>query len=115
MSGLNGTVLTLTFTGTNAAPGEEYYSLADGIWTLTTDLSLLNGVGGGSNPDVTNNIRRLFGDVNGTGTVDGGDFGSTFGLNDQDSSFNAQFDVNADGSINGGDFGPFGSRFGTGL
>ena len=67
---------------------------------------------------MTNNIRRLFGDVNGTGTVDGGDFGlfgSTFGLNDQDPSFNAQFDVNADGSINGGDFGPFGSRFGTGL
>jgi len=118
VAGINSNVITLTFTGTNNIPGEEFYSLADGIWTLTTDLSLLNGVGGASNPAVTNNIRRLFGDVNGTGTVDGGDFGlfgSTFGLNDQDPSFNAQFDVNADGSINGGDFGPFGSRFGTGL
>ena len=119
VSGLNGTILTLTFTGTNATPGEEYLSLADGIWALTTDLTKVHtSSGAGTGSGVTNNIRRLFGDVNGTGTVDGGDFGlfgSTFGLNDQDPSFNAQFDVNADGSINGGDFGPFGSRFGTGL
>ena len=119
VAGVGTTMLTLTFTGTNATPGVEYFSLADGIWTLTTDLTKVhNAWGVGTGSGTTNNIRRLFGDVNGTGTVDGGDFGlfgSTFGLNDQDPSFNAQFDVNADGSINGGDFGPFGSRFGTGL
>jgi len=119
VTGQGTTSLILTFTGTNSTLGEEYYSLADGIWALTTNLTKVHTNGGvGVGSGVTQNIRRLFGDVNGTGTVDGGDFGlfgSTFGLNDQDPSFNAQFDVNADGCINGGDFGPFGSRFGTGL
>jgi len=119
VSGLGTNVLTLTFEGTDSTPGVEFHSLADGIWTLTTDLTKVHSSdGAGEGSADTNNIRRLYGDANGTGTVDGGDyglFGSTFGLNDQDPSFQAQFDANSDGSINGGDFGPFGSRFGTGL
>ena len=117
--GLDTNVLTLSFPGQEFTPGVEFNSLADGIWSLTTDMTKIHAAGGvGTGNAVTNNIRRLFGDVNGTGTVDGGDFGlfgSTFGLNSQDPSFNPLFDVNGDGSINGGDFGPFGSRFGTGL
>ena len=59
-------------------------------------------------------LRRLFGDSNADGTVDGtdfGDFGSVFGQ----TLANSPFDVNADGAVDGTDFGQFGARFGVTL
>jgi YD repeat-containing protein len=111
------TTLTLTFTD---ASGVEFGSLADGIWTLTTDLTkvktALNVAGSGT--ATTQNIRRLFGDANGDGFVDGadlGDLGATFGLGEGDDGFNFLLDANGDGFVDGADLGDFGARFGTGL
>jgi len=116
LSSLGAGVIELTFVGTQ---GVEFRSLHTGIWTLSIDMTKVhNGAVRGTGVVTVGNIRRLFGDVNGNGLVDGGDFGqfgSAFGLNREDPSFNEQFDANDDGNINGGDFGPFGSRFGTGL
>lgn len=57
------------------------------------------------------NLRRLFGDGDGTGTVDGVDFaafGTLFGQTLPDSPF----DFDADGAIDANDFAAFGGRFG---
>ena len=73
------TVTTLTFGGSNTDIG----SLADGKWTLLIQAGAI--VSGGT-PMAGNysqgNIKRLFGDVNNDGTVDGTDFanfGNAFG------------------------------------
>ena len=82
--------------------------LADGRWRLAIPslgyLSALN--------DPT--LRRLFGDSNNDGTVDGtdfGNFGSVFGQ----TLANSSFDFNGDGTVDGTDFGQFGTRFGITL
>ncbi len=102
-------VLTLTFdtNGFASAPGVEFGSLADGRWQLAIPsagyTSALNDA----------NLRRLFGDVNGDGTVDGPNdfaaFGTVFGT----TAFGSPFDFNNDGTIDGSnDFAQFGARFG---
>lgn len=117
VSGSGTSTLTLTFTGSS---GVEFGSLADGIWTLTTDLTKVknsNNVAG-SGTTTTQNIRRLFGDVNGDGTVDGtdfADFGNAFGQSFGEPGFLAAVDFDANNTIDGTDFGEFGNRFGTTL
>ncbi len=101
--------LTLTFQNiTNA--GVEFGSLSDGRWQLAIPLlsftSPLNGT----------DLRRLFGDINGDGTVDGPNdfaaFGAVFGT----TAPGNPFDFNNDGTIDGStDFAQFGSRFGVTL
>jgi hypothetical protein len=114
------TVATLTFSGT----GTEFGSLVDGVWNLTVVASKVT-VGG---QEMTSNyvtpssgvsrIHRLFGDINGDGTVEGGDFSvfsSTFNLSSMDAGFIAAFDFNADDTVEGGDFSVFSARFNTSL
>ncbi len=99
------TSITLTFSNANGDPvsaGVEYGSLSDGRWTLTIP-SLSH----------SSSLHRLFGDINGDGTVDGpNDFaaiGAVFGKTIVDSPF----DFNNDGLIDGpNDFAAFGARFG---
>jgi len=97
---------TLTFENAFAAPvsdGVEYGSLSDGRWRVVIPYLSF----------VSLDFHRLFGDINGDATVDGGSdfsaFGSEFGL----SLVGSPFDFNADGVIDGGtDFAAFGERFG---
>ncbi len=110
-----GTLATLTFSGANT----EFGSLADGIWTLTVNAANAVSLGGTPLDEnyVEGGIKRLFGDINGDGTIDGSTdfagFGSVFGLSSGAPSFNAAFDFNGDGTIDGStDFAQFGARFG---
>lgn len=108
---LTGTVsaLTLTFDNANGAAitqGVENGSLADGRWQIT-----IPAIGYSSTLNDPN-IRRLFGDGDGNGTVDGADFslfGSSFAQNID------PFDFDANGTVDGIDFAQFGSRFGVSI
>ena len=103
--------IDLTFSNADLSavtPGVESGSLADGRWQLAIPsasfVSTLNDPA----------LRRLFGDSNNDGTVDGtdfGDFGTAFGL----TVANSPFDFNADGTVDGTDFAEFGNRFGVTL
>ena len=99
--------ITLTFANTVNA-GVENGSLADGRWRLAIPSasfqSTLN--------DPT--LRRLFGDSNNDGTVDGTDFGD-FGAVFAQTVTNSPFDSNADDTVDGTDFAQFGARFGVTL
>jgi hypothetical protein len=109
-SGLVSSV-TLTFDNADGSPVTaevEDGSLADGRWQLAIpNASFQSGLN-----DPT--LRRLFGDTNNDGTVDGtdfGDFGTVFGA----TLANSPFDFNTDGTVDGTDFGEFGTRFGLTL
>jgi hypothetical protein len=109
-SGLVSSV-TLTFDNADGSPistGVEDGSLADGRWQLSIPyLSYSTSL---NDP----NLRRLFGDSNNDGTVDGTDFaafGSAFGQ----TLANSPYDFNGDGTVDGTDFAQFGDRFGSTL
>ena len=120
------TVVTLdNYGGGNAT---QFGSLADGRYTLTAIASQLSfagqpldGNGDGFAGDNytfgdTQNLYRMFGDVNGDQTVNGLDFGffrNAFGTQVGDPNYLRFLDFNGDGVINGFDFGQFRTRFGT--
>ncbi|CAN5546274.1 hypothetical protein BH11PLA2_BH11PLA2_25390 [soil metagenome] len=103
------TSVTLTFDNANGdaiTAGVEYGSLSDGRWQLA--IPSLNYTSALNDP----NLRRIFGDANLDGTVNGSDlvlFGNAFGSN------NPVFDYNADGTVNGSDLVVFGNHFGITL
>ena len=103
--------VTLTFDNADGSPmsaGVENGSLADGRWQLS--IPYLNYTSPLNDP----NLRRLFGDSNNDGTVDGtdfADFGTAFGQ----TVANSPFDFNGDGTVDGTDFAEFGTRFGMTL
>lgn len=112
-----GNKATLTFTGSS---GVDFGSLADGIWTLTTDMTKVSNSSSvaGTGTAVTNHIRRLYGDIDFNGVVsltDFAEFGNTFGLSTGDVGFNAQLDFDNNGVISLTDFAEFGNRFGSSL
>ncbi len=92
----------------------EYGSLGDGRYRL--EIAGAGGSGYTSNPtNPSEQIRRLFGDINGDGTVNGSvdfaGFGTVFGTN---VPLGNPFDFNQDGTIDGTtDFAQFGARFGV--
>jgi hypothetical protein len=108
------TVATLTFGGANTTAG----SLDDGNWTLTIDHTKVQSASGAAPmaADFTQvNIKRLYGDVNGDGAVNGLDlalFRSAFGTAAGDANYLAYLDYNGDGVINGLDLAQFRTRFG---
>lgn len=118
VTGSGTSVITLTFTGVS---GVSFGSLNSGIWTLTVENTLVTAISGGPimTADYTNsNIKRLFGDSNNDGFIDGTDegaFGSTFGSSTLDAFYDATFDVNNDGFIDGTDESEFGATFGYNL
>ena len=113
--------VTLTFSnadGSGLTAGVEYGSLADGEWQLA--IPSVGYTSAANNPT----LHRLFGDINGDGTVTaGGDqivfdstFGTTYDPNNPNNGYNAAFDFNDDGTITaGGDQTPFNARFGVTL
>jgi autotransporter-associated beta strand protein len=121
-SGANGRILvsstsgiassiTLTFDNADGSPvtaGVEYGSLADYRWQLA--IPSQNYTSTLNDP----NLRRLFGDFNNDGTVDGTDFGN-LGTAFGQTVANSPFDYNVDGTVDGTDFAEFGTRFGVTL
>jgi hypothetical protein len=109
ISPASGTVSNITLTFTNVVnAGVESRSIADGRWQLAVVPASFTSTAG----DPT--LRRLYGDNNNDGTVDGtdfGNFGSVFGQ----TLANSTFDFNGDGTVDGTDFGQFGTRFGLTL
>jgi hypothetical protein len=103
------TVATLSLGGTNL----DYGSLRDGVWNLNIlGANVVHTISGLAMANISIVVKRLFGDGNGDGTVDAGDFalfGAAFGF-----SSNA-FDFEANGTIDATDFAQFGSRFGITL
>jgi predicted outer membrane repeat protein len=101
--------IILTFVNANGAAitsGVEYGSLTDGRWELAIASSGYNSTTSGVNPAM---LRRLYGDTQNDGTVDGTDlvvFGNAFG------TANVQLDFDANGTIDGADLSQFGNRFG---
>jgi uncharacterized protein (TIGR03118 family) len=123
-----GTVVTLSFIGGAVDPSFlNNPSLADGRYTLTVlsgqvggTNGALDGDGNGAGGDnlvlagnPANGLFRLFGDVNGDGSVNGTDF-AFFRLVFGSTTFPnlSPFDFNADGDVNGADFAQFRTRFG---
>ena len=107
---------TITLTFQNVA-GIDFTSLSDGVWSLDTDLTkVLNGVNlAGTGTATTANIRRLFGDTNGDGSVsfdDYADFDLTFGLSFPDVGYLDAVDFNNDDSISFDDYAAFDLNFG---
>ncbi len=117
----SGTLVTLDFTGGPL----DFGSLSDGTYTLTVLAAQVNGGNFDGNGDLTpgdnytlvgnatNKLFRLFGDINGDGTVDGStdfaQFGAVFGT----SVAGSPFDFDANGVIDGStDFAQLGARFG---
>jgi hypothetical protein len=103
--------VTLTFDNADGSPasaGVENGSLADGRWQLA--IPYLNYTSPLNDP----NLRRLFGDSNNDGIVDGTDF-AAFGAAFGQTVANSPFDFNNDGTIDGTDFAAFGNRFGATL
>jgi hypothetical protein len=120
---LSGNTVTLTFSGGPV----EFGSLADGRYTLTAratqigaDGLQLDGNGDGTAGDdyvlvgdpTTNKLFRLFGDADGSGTVDALDFGAFLGAF---GTANPNFDFDNGGAVDALDFGQFLQRFGTGI
>jgi photosystem II stability/assembly factor-like uncharacterized protein len=103
--------LTLTFDNANGAAttaGVENGSLADGRWQMA--IPSLGYTSTLNDPS----LRRLFGDFNNDGTVDGTDF-AAFGTAFGQTAANSPFDINGDGTVDGTDFAQFGTRFGLTL
>jgi parallel beta-helix repeat protein len=118
------TSVTLTFT--TGGPSVEFGSLADGRYTLQvgdlgsvtrSDGLTLDGDGDGqpggtytmTGDPATNTLFRLYGDINGDGTVSASDFiqfRQFFG------GTNSDFDFDGDGSVSASDFIQFRLRFG---
>jgi hypothetical protein len=116
---VNGNSVTLTFTGGPL----DFGSLADGRYTLTAFAAFINGgnfdgnadgapgddyvlVGG---PGTAPNLFRLYGDVNGDGTVSASDF---IAFRQNFGGYLFAFDFDGDGAVAASDFVQFRLRFG---
>lgn len=108
--------LVLTFDNadsSNITAGVEYGSLADGRWQLAIPAASFISVE--PIPPTPPQLRRLFGDFDNNGTVDGADFanfGIVFGTNALASD---AFNYDANTTIDGADFSEFGARIGLTL
>ena len=92
-------------------------SLDDGVYTVTVyAAAVIDGSGnslGGSNYSLT--FHRLFGDINGDGTVNSADyfqFKKAFGSKAGSALYAAGFDFDANGTINSADYFKFKANFG---
>lgn len=92
----------------------------DGVYQFTIHAAMVTNAYGTAlaGGDQTKSFRKLFGDVNGDGRVNGADyfqFSSAFGSKSGDGRFRSFFDYNHDGRINSFDYLMFSNNFGKGL
>jgi hypothetical protein len=117
VNGSGQTVATLTFSGANTVSGSG--SLNDGNWTLTVNHAAVNNLGTPMAADYTqSNIKRLFGDFDGSGTVNAFDYGhfrQAYGSSSTDAAYLAFFDYDASTAINAFDYGQFRLRLGLSM
>ncbi len=109
-----GKVLTLTFTGSSIIGG----SLADGRYTLSYAGSSLLTAGTAGQTNETLYLWRLFGDLNGTASVNAADlaaFNKTMNSRKGMSNYSVYFDCNEDGLIVNTDQTAFTQRYGTSI
>jgi hypothetical protein len=113
---INGlTLATLTFSGANTSGG----SLNDGNWTLAVNHAAvtINGTQMSSDYSQTN-IKRLYGDFDGSGTVNALDYGHfrlAYGSASTDAAYLAFLDYDGSGAINAFDYGQFRLRYGSSI
>jgi hypothetical protein len=122
VSSEGGKTWTVSFVGGNPfvqlnAGGAFTGSLADGVYTLSVDASKITagGVPMATNASLT--FHRLFGDINGSKTVNNADFGAfrnTFSRSAGQAGFDASFDLDGNGTVSNLDFAQFRNRFGRG-
>jgi hypothetical protein len=114
------TIAKLSFSG----PLTDSGSLIDGSYTLTVFSSQVSAGGsafdgnldGSPGGDLSLNLFRLFGDVNGDKTVNITDltaFRNAFGTTTSDANYSPFLDFNGDGVINLTDLTQFRNRFGV--
>ncbi len=109
-----GKVLTLTFTGSSIIGG----SLADGRYTLVYGGTTLLGAGTAGQTDETKYLWRLFGDLNGTASVNAADltaFNKAYNSRKGMSNYSVYFDYNEDGVIVNADQTAFTQHYGTSI
>ncbi len=109
-----GKVLTLTFTGSSIIGG----SLADGRYTLMYGSTTLLAAGTAGQTDETKYLWRLFGDLNGTASVNAADltaFNKAYNSRKGMSNYSVYFDYNEDGLIVNADQTAFTQRYGTSI
>jgi fibronectin type 3 domain-containing protein len=108
-----GITWVISFSGAGVTHG----SIADGVYDLTVHSGLVldaasNAMTGG---DQTFAFHRLFGDIDGNGTVNSADyfkFKAAFGAGTGSSLYNAAFDYDGNGTINSADYFKFKANFG---
>lgn len=117
-----GKTWVFTFVGGNpfmqTSNGNNTGSLVDGTYRLDIDPAKVtaNGVAMAAPAEMT--FHRLFGDVQGSKTVNTADFGAfrlALGKTAGQAGFDAALDFDNNGTINSLDFGQFRNRFGKGL
>lgn len=96
-------------------PASAGGSLGDGVYDLRVNGGSVISLSGWSMGVVVSaSLHRLFGDADGSGAVDDGDYAAfrlAYGAGV--TGYNAVFDYNADGFVNGTDFIAFRARYGT--
>ena len=109
-----GLTWTYTFQTSDSAVVDSTSSLKDGIYTLTVNpASVTGGTLTGTNLSTT--FHRLFGDIDGNGTVNSADyfkFKNAFGSKVGQLTYNPNFDFDGNGSINSSDYFKFKANFG---
>ena len=132
-AGQTGTVSTLTWTALSpAADGSSVQwavtfsgagvvggSVADGVYDLTLVAAAVTSAAApavAAEPRAADTFERLFGDVNGDGTVNNADyarFSRAFGSGTGAAAYVAAFDYDGNGTINNADYAQFTRRFGV--
>ena len=110
----DGMTWVVTFDGDPVIGG----SLPDGVYDLTVVAARVHA-GTNTGPTMVTNylttFHRLFGDINGSGSVNNLDFGqfrNSFLKSVGDAAYNPAFDFDNSGSVNNADFGQFRGRYG---
>ncbi len=99
----------------NTAAADGSGGLTDGIYNLVVHGAGVAASGGGSIADQTITFHRLFGDINGDGTVNSADyfqFKKAFGAASGSALYNPAFDFDNNGIINSADYFKFKANFG---
>jgi hypothetical protein len=109
----SGAEVTLTFAAGGTVGIDPRGSLSDGMYKLTVIGSKVQGIGGTMNLDATLNVHRLFGDIDGDGSVTAIDF-SAFRLA-YGNSGSSIFDFDGDNEVSAADFNQFRMRYGLNI
>jgi hypothetical protein len=98
--------------------GASTGSLVDGVYRISVDPAKVTADGIAMAAGAGLTFHRLFGDVNGSKTVNAADYNAfrgVFGKNSTQVGYDLAWDFDGNGSVNALDYNQFRSRFGKGL